>query len=256
MDAGKHIDVSVIIVNYNTRQLTCDCIASVIEKTVQVNYEIIVVDNASSDDSVDFIKNKFPVVKLIANPINEGFGRANNTGAKNAGGKFLFLLNSDTLLVNDAIDILHAFMQKDIKKETGACCANLYTAEKNVGMIIGAHLFIRKEIFELLEGFDPHFFMYLEDTDLCLRIKKAGYKLTSVPQAKIIHYQGKSSLIGSKLIMESTSFIYYFKKHNSSLTVALYKGVEFSFALLKMIAFAFSPHRRKAYYELMKFLIT
>lgn len=295
MGTTKNMDVSVIIVNYNTRKLTGDCIASVIEKTHGVNYEIIMVDNASSDNSVEYIANKFPQVKIISNKKNTGFGSANNAGAAIACGKYLFLLNSDTVLLNNAIGILNAFMQQDTKMQTAACCANLYTAdeqpnfsylqynpslfrlllykshfwifsksdsfndtgkEKDVEMIIGAHLFIRKALFDSVGGFDPHFFMYLEDTDLCLRLNKAGYKLTSVPEAKIIHYQGKSSLIGSKLIMESKSFIYYFKKHGTPVTVALYKFVEFSFAFIKMLAFTFNPQRRKAYYELMKFLIT
>jgi GT2 family glycosyltransferase len=293
MGIQNNIDVSVIIVNYNTRQLTCDCIASVMEKTTGLTYEIIVVDNASSDGSVDFIKSRYSSVKMIASVQNEGFGKANNKGAERAAGRFLFLLNSDTVLINNAVKILMDAMEQH-NNEVAGCCANLYTIEhkpnysysqyfpglfrlllykshlsafikndtfnttgdnKYVQVIIGAHLFIRKAVFEEMHGFDPAFFMYLEDSDLCLRIKKSGYKLLSVPAARIIHYQGKSSPIGSKLIMESKSFIYYFNKHGSSLTAGFYKGIEILFALLKMAACIFKPQRRKAYYELIRFLV-
>lgn len=98
------IDVSIIIVNYNTKQLLDDCINSIIKHTKDVTYEIIVVDNASSDGSVEFIKSKYESkVQMISNPKNYGFGKANNIGEKAADGKYIFLLNSDTVLINDAI---------------------------------------------------------------------------------------------------------------------------------------------------------
>lgn len=97
------MDVSIIIVNYNTRDLLKDCILSVQEKTQDVDYEIIVVDNDSHDGSVDMLKEEFPTVRTIESGGNLGFGRANNVGMKAASGKYLFLLNSDTLLINNAV---------------------------------------------------------------------------------------------------------------------------------------------------------
>ena len=100
------MDVSVIIVNYNTLQMTKDCIDSVIEKTTDVDYEIILVDNASTDGSKEFFKN-YRGITYIYNEKNLGFGAANNTGAKTATGDFLFFLNSDTLFKNNALLIFY-----------------------------------------------------------------------------------------------------------------------------------------------------
>lgn len=109
------MDVSIIIVNYNTRQLILQCLRSVYEKTIGLSFEIIVVDNASTDDSVDCIKNEFPQVKLIESTENLGFGRANNLGYEYSSGDYIFLLNSDTLLLNNAIELLWQFLNKHLE---------------------------------------------------------------------------------------------------------------------------------------------
>ena len=87
------VDVSVIIINYNTLQLTDNCIRSIIEKTTEVTYEIILVDNASTDGSIGFFQ-KDKRVKFIQSPVNLGFGKANNLGYEYSQGKYIFLLNS------------------------------------------------------------------------------------------------------------------------------------------------------------------
>ena len=101
--------VSIIIVNYNTKQLTLDCLKSIYDHTTEIDFEIIVVDNASSDNSVEAIKATYPLVKVIEPNENLGFGRANNLGAKYAKGEYLFLLNSDTLLIENSIKKLYDF---------------------------------------------------------------------------------------------------------------------------------------------------
>ena len=101
--------VSVIIVNYNTRVLTSECIKSIYHQTKDVKFQIILVDNDSSDGSVDYLRKSFPLIDIIESPSNLGFGRANNLGAKIAKGDFLFLLNSDTKLIENTIFKLHNF---------------------------------------------------------------------------------------------------------------------------------------------------
>ena len=101
--------VSIIIVNYNTRQLTLDCLKSIYQHTKDIDFEVIVVDNASSDGSIEAIRESFPIVKVIEPNENLGFGRANNLGAKYAKGEYLFLLNSDTLLIENSIKKLYDF---------------------------------------------------------------------------------------------------------------------------------------------------
>lgn len=289
------IDVSVIIVNYNTCTLTMDCINSIIEKAGLNRIEIIVVDNASSDGSAGIIAEKFPAVKLITNSSNLGFGKANNAGAMHATGEFLFLLNSDTVLLNNAIDELLHFMKADASGTTGICGGNLFKANlqpnhsyfnhfpsllsmvlyrsqtyslffgnetfnksgrpKDVAIIIGADIFIRRSLFIEINGFDPAFFMYVEDGELCLRVKKLGYRIVSVPTAQIVHHQGKSSTTGQKLAMEVASYLHYFKKHHGRLAASVYKLIELFFAVCKYTLFIFNRDKRAAYLKLINFLL-
>jgi len=105
--------VSIIIVNYNTCQLLINCLKSIYETTFSIDYEVIVVDNASVDESQENIKTNFPQAVLIESETNLGFGRANNLGSKQAKGEFLFFLNSDTILIENSIKIMLEFFQKN-----------------------------------------------------------------------------------------------------------------------------------------------
>lgn len=104
--------VSIIIVSYNTRDMTIDCIKSVIEQTTQVSYELIILDNNSSDGSAEAIKSTFPEIKLISLNENIGFARGNNIAANEAKGKYLLLLNPDTVVLDHAIDTLVSFAEE------------------------------------------------------------------------------------------------------------------------------------------------
>lgn len=118
------MDVSIIIVNYNTKELIANCIQSIYEKTNGIDYEIIVVDNASVDGSQQMIAEKFPDVKLIELNENIGFGRANNKAIEFAIGRNILFLNSDTKLINNAIMVLADYL--DNSPNSGACGANLF----------------------------------------------------------------------------------------------------------------------------------
>ena len=104
------IKLSIIVVNWNTVDLTVQALNSVFKETAGFEYEIILIDNHSSDASVEIIKNKFPRVQLIENKENRGFGKANNQGMKIARGEYIFLLNSDTVVLDGAINKLVAFL--------------------------------------------------------------------------------------------------------------------------------------------------
>lgn len=218
--------VSIIIVNYNTAKMLDDCIKSVKEKTTDLTYEIIIVDNNSDKGSVSDLEKKHADVRFIFSSENLGFGRANNLGASKAKGKYLFLLNPDTLLINNAALVLYNFMENN--PQTGICGGNMYKgdmtpassyydidfltleykiifnrkrhtgfnhtrAPKAVNVIVGADLFIPTSLFNKFNGFDPDFFLYFEEVELCYRIQKAGYKIISVPEAEVIHLQGGSA---------------------------------------------------------------
>jgi GT2 family glycosyltransferase len=118
------MDVSIIIINYNTCELVIQCIKSIYEQTRDISFEVIVVDNNSNDISQKKIPLVFPNIQFIANKDNIGFGRANNRGAELATGKYLFLLNSDTLLLNNAIGILVSHFE--LNPSAGICGGNLF----------------------------------------------------------------------------------------------------------------------------------
>ncbi len=110
------MDVSIVIVNWNTKDILRDCVKSIYEQTHEIQYEIIVVDNGSSDGSAKMLKATFPQVKLIENSWNKGFAAANNQGMKTAAGRYILLLNSDTIICNGAIQksILYADAHHDV----------------------------------------------------------------------------------------------------------------------------------------------
>lgn len=221
------MDVSIIIVNYNSRDITEDCINSIFDKTSGVSFEVIVVDNASTDGSIDLL-SKDKRIKFIANKDNSGFGKANNIALQYAKGDYIFLLNPDTILLNNAVYYFYEEMKR--QDEDVACIGsvlkahdglsdthsygkfptnykllqnlfNLYTRRKvkhenpgyfplEVDYITGADLFIRRKVIDKLGFFDEDFFMYFEETDLQYRYKKVGYRFLIINKPKIVHLEG------------------------------------------------------------------
>ncbi|SHK64114.1 glycosyltransferase family 2 protein [Chryseobacterium polytrichastri] len=224
----QNLDCSIILVNYNTCQLTLACIDSIREFSTSFSYEIIVVDNDSSDNSVEVL-SKLPYIKFIEFGKNAGFGAANNLGAKNAVGKYLFLLNTDTILIDNSIKILLDFYRhNEGKLKIGTLGATLIDENQNIinsggnfptvdkyvnaylrrpvkeykiaknddyqqiDYVTGADLMISKRIYEEIEGFDENFFLYYEETDLQKRIQSLGYINYLITTTRIIHLEGGS----------------------------------------------------------------
>lgn len=150
------MDVSIIIVNYNTCALTLQCLRSVYEKTTELSFEVIIVDNASSDDSVVQIKQQFPQVTLIESAENLGFGKANNLGFEYSSGDYIFLLNSDTLLINNAVALLWEFLEKH--SEIAIAGGQLYEADGTTPTHSYCYLFpsLLMELDILLRGAITH----------------------------------------------------------------------------------------------------
>ena len=123
------VEVSVIIVNYKTCELLRNCLRSVFEQTKDVSFEVIVSDNGSEDGSVEMVRNEFPQVVLVENKANLGFGAANNRGLNVAKGEFVFYLNSDTLLLNNAIKGFCDYWKGHESENLGALGCNLVDAE-------------------------------------------------------------------------------------------------------------------------------
>ncbi len=115
------MDVSIIYVNYKSEELTKNSIKSVLEKTRGIEFEIFVVDNNSQDGSIEGIEKEFPQIKIIKNSTNAGFGTANNLALRKAKGKYILCLNTDTILLNNAIKMMFDYMEKEENRNTGAC---------------------------------------------------------------------------------------------------------------------------------------
>lgn len=223
--------VSIIIVNYNGKRFLDACLRS-IQKKVQCLHEIIVVDNASTDGSREYIWENFPYVSLIASDINLGFAGGNNLGARNATGKHLLLLNNDTVLLTDivaAVSILEndpkigivgvlSLDEKNAYRNTAAHFPTIYRLTKLSSMyymsgyfgkgdfpiseqthskyfvhwVEGSFLMVTAGLWQQLNGLDEKYFMYGEDIDFCYRGLLAGLKTAYCPNVKYIHYGGYS----------------------------------------------------------------
>jgi len=169
------MDVSIIIVNFNTKALLKQCIESVFEKTQGIEFEVIVVDNASSDGSRQMIKEVFPKITLIESPENLGFGRANNLGSTKAKGRYLFFLNSDTIILNNAVKILSDFLNDN--SNVGICGGNLF--DENMQSIHSYTMLLPSILSELNAFSNGYIEKILYKKDLCFNTtnspKEVGY---------------------------------------------------------------------------------
>ena len=147
------MDVSIIIVNYNTKKLLADCLNSIYEQTKDISFEVIVSDNGSKDGSIEILKTNFPQVILIENNANLGFGAANNRGLAIAKGKYIFYLNSDTILLNNAVKMFFDYWEENGEKENiGALGCNLLDADGNVTLSYGNPMGEADSVNELIKN--------------------------------------------------------------------------------------------------------
>lgn len=237
---GKEPQISFIIINYNSQKYLPACLTSVKNNCQNIEFEIIIVNNDNS-----FFD--YPEAKIINSKINKGFGSTCNLGTQNAKGKILCFLNPDTEILDNIKKVTDYF---DKHKETGIIGPKLITKDNkiepwcagfeinfwslirnNLGVpkskkiweskssiecdkVGGTCLFIRKKLFDELDGFDENFFMYFEDDDLCKRARQKNYKLIYFPELSVLHFGGKSfsSKFKQKKLFYKSMF-YYFKKH-------------------------------------------
>jgi N-acetylglucosaminyl-diphospho-decaprenol L-rhamnosyltransferase len=208
------IDFSIVIVSYNTADLIGDCLTSVLASE-DCEKEIFVVDNASTDGSADVVRGQFPGVHLVDNRENRGFAAANNQILSMCRGRYLFFLNPDTTLPSKTLKTLGDFLEEHPRVGlAGARMVNpdgtdqesvswRYPGEKfaageltglpgRIACVLGAAMAARAEIIRAVDGFDESFFLYGEDEDLCLRIRKAGYEIGYAEDAVVMHIGGQS----------------------------------------------------------------
>lgn len=225
------MELTIIIVSYNTKDLLKKCLLSLIKERDDIwkQTEIIVVDNNSQDESVLMVKKEFPKVILIENKRNVGFSKANNQGIKIAKGGYIFLLNSDTELKGRSLTNMVDFLRKNIN--VGILAPRLLNTDNSVqnsvfypptvtgairqywlgklnsfgqyspnthdpvevDAIVGAAMLIPKNVIDKVGMLNEKYFMYFEDLDYCRRVRNAGYKIIYFPDFEIIHHHGASS---------------------------------------------------------------
>ena len=242
--------LSIIIVNYNTDDLTIQAVDSVIKFVSNVSYEIIVIDNNSPiKTKLDSLLRGKPNTTFYQLETNIGFGRANNYAYSKSKGEYIFLLNSDAYLMDDSLEKMISFMDKD-KNQKIACLGgtlydnegnlnraygNFYTKQnilsdfklskddrikdgvvnfsisKEVDYIIGAAVLIRNSVIQKLGLFSKKYFMYYEDMDLAFRYKKNGFFSVVNPSFKFVHIGGQSGYQNSLESFKGSLTILYSK---------------------------------------------
>jgi len=258
MQQKKGIDISFIIVSFRDKEFLEQAIKSFIAYTKELSFEIIVVDNDNSIDLKKYITSKFKDIQYVLMEENKGYGYALNKGAEIANGQCYCICNSDiefssdmirnaysTLLTNQKIGIL----APQIKLPDGSIQISWgrkpniinefitkiqdYLYRKKIiahhiqqkadtgfypAWATGACLLIKKEVWEKMNGFDTHFFLYLEDSDFCLRAQQQNYKVLYCPELKIIHHLGQSKLknITQATVEAKRSQLYFYRKHNGA----------------------------------------
>lgn len=253
------MDLSVIIINYNTALHLSVCLSSIIEHTKRVKFQVIVVDNNSPEKEILKFPVEFPSVEFYFRNVNDGFGGGCDFGAQHAKGKYLAFINPDIILNSDSLSDFYDYMENN--PETGLCAGLLvnnnnepiYSFNKfpdihwevteallgngkakidklikskrkyivdripfEIDWAIGADMFIRKDVYEKIGGFDKDFFLYSEDVDLQIRLRKLGYKIICLPSVKLYHHT-KSSVA-----LEDGDNIYQYNIHKSKL-IFMYK---------------------------------
>jgi len=253
-------DVSVVIVSWNTRTLLQKCLASVFECAGQVDLEVFVVDNASHDGSAEMVVREFPAVRLIRNTENRGFAAANNQALPLTRGRYVLLLNPDTVILERAIQKVVAFA--DTRPEVGVVgCRVLQNAtelqdtcsrfpgplsllligiglhrlwprswpvrraghalaqdtERNVDVVAGMFMLVRRSAMEQVGLLDEDYFVYGEEADWCFRFWKAGWPCVFTPTAEIIHHEGggqSTSQVRVKMFVQLHKSLLLFNRKN------------------------------------------
>ncbi len=261
------MNLSVVIVNWNTRDLLAGCLESILASGGRPDMELVVVDNASTDGSAQMVRGRFPQVELVENQTNLGFARGNNQAIERCQGRYVLLLNSDTRVVGNSLDTLVTFM--DEHPRAGAAGAKLLNADgslqpscqpmltpahefwrlifldnlvhwatygsefwkslepRQVDVIKGACLMLRREALSEIGLLDESYFMYTEEVDLCFRLAKAGWQLWWIPAAQVIHFGEASSrqVAQDMYVQLYRSKIQFYRKFGGERRVLLYKGL-------------------------------
>ena len=255
-------DLSIVLVNWNTCDLTAAAIESIERQTRDLRYEVIVVDNGTTrDDSVRELPRRFPSIRLISNPRNMGFSVSSNQGIATASGRYVLLLNTDTIQTEDALSaavrymashpdvgalgILHRNADATRSRQPSAfrfprpwrdvvtplCLPSARwnvaslsdDGERDVDWVCGSFLLMRRECLERVGPLDERFFAYDEDIDWCRRAWEAGWKVRFWPGVSMIHVGGAARpFMKDKTFVHFRSRLSYIRKHHTWIPASMY----------------------------------
>ena len=267
--------VSIIILNWNGKEDTIECLES-LKNITYPNYEILIVDNGSTDGSTEFFEKKYPSIEIIKNQENLGFAEGNNVGVYKVierGTEYLLLLNNDTIVdpefltelvvvaeSNERIGIvgpmIYFYDKKDVIQSFGSkfikFTGKIYTygcglqdkgqfnKTEEKELITGCVMLINKEVIEKIGCFDPVYFAYWEDVDLCTRTLKSNYKIVVTPKSKVWHKGSKSTggyMNKNAYYYHVRNSIYYYYKNRPKL-YAIYIVYLLSIYFISLIGFS------------------
>lgn len=230
LSSNGGLDVSVVIVSWNTRDILRGCLSSIFEQTHGISFDVFVVDNNSHDGSAEMVRTEFPTVRLIENSENRGFAAGCNQAISTATARYILLLNPDTIIIDDAIS--HCFKYADSHPDVGVVGCQvledenrIFTfptplkaflqhsgfsraiqrlrlfrrpelswwdrdSERDVDVIAGMFMLVCRDAIAQVGLLDEAYFLYYEETDWCYRLAQAGWRRVFIPSARIVHLGG------------------------------------------------------------------
>jgi GT2 family glycosyltransferase len=261
------VRLTFILVNWNTKGHILEALRSIVDTVGDYRHEIFVVDNGSTDGSPEAIRKVFPRACLIRNEENLGFARAVNQALAQAGGGYCMLVNSDARLMQGAIKTLATFMEENpdvgiaggqLMNEDGSRQNSIapfpslatellnkrllrilfprqypgkerdYPAPLDVDSLVGACIIVRCQAIDEVGMLDEGYFFFMEETDWCLRLKKQGWRISFVPQARILHLQGASASLAkaeARIEYYRSRYRFFTKWHGRARTTFLKIGL-------------------------------
>lgn len=270
--------LSVVVLNFNSGDFLTKCLKSLKSSEGNLNLDIWIVDNASTDNSISQAKKNFPEINYILNKENVGFSKGNNLGLRKIKNEFVLILNPDTEISSNVLSCMIQFMKNCPKVGAATCRVDLPNGKLDWGShrsfptplasflyyflqddslyhlsykdlittheidaVSGSFLMTKKSVLDRVGLFDEDYFMYAEDIDLCYRIKKAGYKIMFIPDIKIIHYKGVASGI---------------KSHSQEITTATKRSREKAFnAFYESMKIFYKKNLEKSYPLFINWLV-
>ncbi len=272
---ADRVDLSAVLVNWNSLELTSQALASIREHTRDISYEVFVVDNGTTKDAgPDELERRFPWAKVIRNPANLGFTKANNQGVRLARGRYVLLLNNDTVQTGNALGEAVRYMDAhpDVgvlgilhrNNDEGRTFQPSFfpfprpvsdvlgvlglarpvpppeVREQDVDWVCGSFLMMRRECLDRIGPLDERYFIYDEDIDWCLQAKRAGWKVRFWPGASMIHLGGAANpfMRDKTMVMFRSHVTYLAKNHSRAAAAAFYAamGLKLNLASAKQLA--------------------